>query len=165
MKFIAVPGVLALWLTSAALAAGHTKTVSNAGTSLRVPAGWHAAIARSSCDPERLIVVASGRSRMRPSGRLLPPRDGQVLIVLLEVHLRQDRPDGNLRRPAHFAVTWNRLLRLEPCCGILEAPAFMRYFKTRGRNLGFIVYPTGRIRPEIRSQTLAIMDSLRVTRR
>jgi hypothetical protein len=63
-----------------------------------------------------------------------------VLIVLLEDHLRQDRPGGNLRRPAHFSVTWNRLVGVKAACGLPEAPAFMRYFKTHGRYLGFIVY-------------------------
>jgi hypothetical protein len=40
----------------------------------------------------------------------------------------------------------------------------MRYFKVDGRYLGFIVYPGRRVGTRTRAQTLALMDSLRVTR-
>jgi len=41
----------------------------------------------------------------------------------------------------------------------------MHYFKTHSRYLGYIVYPGSSVRPRVRAQTVALMDSLRVTRR
>ena len=40
-----------------------------------------------------------------------------MLILLLEDRYRQDRPVGDLRRPAHFSIAWNRMVRLKPICG------------------------------------------------
>lgn len=85
-----------------------------------------------------------------------------MLVLLLEDRYRQDRPTGDLVRPAHFSVTWNRLVTIKPACGLPNAPGFMRYFKTHGRYLGFIVYPGAQINRQTRRQTLAAMDSLRV---
>ena len=67
-----------------------------------------------------------------------------------------------MRRPAHFSITWNKLVHVKPICGNPDTPAFMRYFKTHSRYIGFIVYPGAQIRSSIRSKTLAVMDSLRV---
>lgn len=149
-----------------ALASAPTKVVATAGVTLRVPAGWHAAVARTPiCDPERLIVASSAPIRTNRTGRLVSPPAGQVLILLLEDRYRQDRPFGDLRRPAHFIVTWSRLVHIKPRCGMPNSPAYMRYFKTHARYIGFIVYPTRRINAEVRAGTRAIMDSLRVTAR
>lgn len=86
-------------------------------------------------------------------------------MLLLEDRYVQDRPFGNLRRPAHFTIAWNSLIRLEGSggpCGNPSAPASMHYFKTHGRYLGFIVYPGEKIGSRARAKTLAAMDSLRV---
>lgn len=140
-----------------------SRTISTAGASLRVPAEWDAAVARTpTCDPERLIVVSSAPLRIGVGGRITPPGNGQVVILLLEDLYRQDRPVGDLRRPPHFSITWNRLVGLKAICGNPNAPAFMRYFKTHGRYLGFIVYPGPQVGAQTRSKTLAVLDSLRV---
>jgi hypothetical protein len=112
-----------------------------------------------------LIAVSSAPLRISGSGRIAAPQRGQVVILLLEDRYAQDRPIGDLWRPAHFAIAWNRLVRLEPSafCGNPDAPASVHYFKTRGRYLGFIVYPGTTIGPRTRATTLAVMDSLRVT--
>ena len=166
MQRLLVIGLFAFAAVPVALVAQPSKTISTAGTTLQVPAGWHAAVARTpSCDPERLIAVSSAPLRISGSGRIAVPHRGQVVILLLEDRYAQDRPIGDLRRPAHFAIAWNRLVRRDPrgFCGSPNAPASMRYFKTHGRYLGFIVYPGATIGPRTRATTLAVMDSLRVT--
>jgi hypothetical protein len=87
-----------------------------------------------------------------------------VVVILLEDRFVQDRPVGNLHRPAHFTIAWNKLVRLEPggYCGSPNAPASMHYFKTRERYLGFIVYPGAHVGLRTRAQTLAVMNSLRL---
>lgn len=77
----------------------------------------------------------------------------------------QDRPSGDLRRPHHFMIDWENLRTLAPdgFCGNPRGPAAMHYFKTRGRYLGFIVYPGSHIGASARAKTLSLMDSLRVT--
>jgi hypothetical protein len=57
------------------------------------------------------------------------------------------------------------LTRLKPArfCGNPDAPAFMRYFETRSRYMGFIVYPGAQTVQQVRAETLAVMDSLRVS--
>jgi len=157
-------GLLAFCAAPVALAAQRSQTISTAGTTLRVPEGWHAAVARTpACDPERLIVVSSAPLRISSGGQLAPSRTGQVLILLLEDRYRQDRPSGDLRRPAHFSITWKILVRVKPICGNPDTPAFMRYFKTHSRYVGFIVYPGAHVGSNTRSKTLAVMDSLRVS--
>jgi hypothetical protein len=159
-----VIGLLALCAAPVVLAAQRTQTISTAGTTLHVPAGWHAAVARTpACDPERLIAVSSAPLRISSGGQLAPPRKGQVLILLLEDRYRQDRPYGDLRRPAYFSITWNRLVHMKPVCGNPDTPAFMRYFKTHSRYIGFIVYPGAHIAANTRSKTLAVMNSLHVS--
>ena len=138
-------------------------SVFTSGVSLRVPSGWHAVVGkRPGCDPERLISASSGQLRISPTGTLAPPRAHQVLVLLLEDRLRQDRPSGNLRRPAHFSVMWNRLVHLKGGCGLPAVRAFVRYVKTHGRYLGFIVYPGYAVPPRTRAETLSVLDSLRV---
>jgi hypothetical protein len=164
MRRLFVIGLLALCAAPVVLAAQRTQTISTAGTTLHVPAGWHAAVARTpACDPERLIAVSSAPVRIGSGGQLSPPRKGQVLILLLEDRFRQDRPFGDLRRPARFSITWNRLVRVKPICGNPDTPAFMRYFKTHSRYIGFIVYPGAHSGSNTRAKTLAVMDSLRVS--
>lgn len=165
MRGLVAIGLLAFAAAPLALATHSPKTISTAGATLDVPDGWHAAIARTqSCDPERLIAVSSAPLRISAGGRIAAPDDGQVLVLLLEDRYIQDRPAGNLRRPTHFTIAWNRLVRLEPnaFCGNPSAPASMHYCKTHGRYLGFIVYPVAKIGPRIRAETLAVMDSLDV---
>jgi hypothetical protein len=164
MRRLFVIGLLALCAAPGVLAAQRTQTISTAGTTLRFPAGWHAVVARTpACDPERLIALSSAPLRIGPGGQLSPPRKGQVLILLLEDRSRQDRPFGDLRRPAQFSITWNRLVRVKPICGNPDTPAVMRYFKTHNRYIGFIVYPGAQIGSNTRAKTLAVMDSLRVS--
>jgi hypothetical protein len=111
-----------------------------------------------SCDPERLIVASSAPVHVTASGRVAAPGRTDVVVVLLED--RHVRPRGDLRRPAHFSVRWNRLVRVQGDCGLPNVPAFIRYFKTHGRYLGFIVYPGARVGAATRAKTLALMDSL-----
>jgi len=166
MRRLLVIGLLACSVAPVAQATQPPETISTAGAALRVPAGWHAALAKTpACDPERLLVVSSAPLRIGPGGQLATPRKGQVLILLLEDRYRQDRPLGDLRRPGHFTINWHRLVRLKPICGDPNAPAFLRYFKTHGRSIGFIVYPGARIDPQTRAKTLAVMNSLRVSAR
>ncbi len=167
MRLLLVIGLLA-FAAPVAAATRPSRTISTAGTTLRVPTGWHAALARTpSCDPERLIAVSSAPLRISESGRIAAPHRGQVVILLLEDRYAQDRPAGDLRRPDHFAIAWNRLVRLEPSafCGSPNAPASMHYFRSRGRYLGFIVYPGATIGSRTRATTLAVMDSLRLVPR
>jgi hypothetical protein len=85
-----------------------------------------------------------------------------VLVVLLEDRYRQDRPVGDLRRTQHFAVTWARLSRVKPSCGLPGSPGYMRYVKTHGRYLGFIVYPGSAVDAKTREATVTLLDSLEV---
>jgi hypothetical protein len=144
-------------------APGKGRTASTAGVSLQLPGGWQAQIAKTpACDPERLIVASSTRTRIGPSGRLRSPPAGAVLVVLLEDRYRQDRPVGDLRRPRHFSVSWNHLAQIKPSCGLPASPAYMHYVKTHGRYLGFIVYPGSAVDAKTRAATIALMDSLHV---
>lgn len=166
MRYLLVAGLLAFGSASVAAATRTPSTISTLGVTLPVPTGWHAAIAKTpQCDPERLIVVSSARLKISASGRVAAPSPGQVVILLLEDRYVQDRPTGNLRRPVHFTIVWNRLVKLEPSgyCGSPNAPASMRYFKTHGRYLGFIVYPGAGLSSSIRAATLTVMDSLHVS--
>jgi hypothetical protein len=165
VRYLLVVGLLALGSASAAVATRTPATISTAGVTLRVPTGWHAAIAKTpNCDPERLIVVSSARLKISAGGQVAAPGTGQVVILLLEDRYVQDRPTGDLRRPVHFTIAWDRLVKLEPggYCGSPHAPASMQYFKTNGRYLGFIVYPGAAMGSSTRAKTLAVMDSLRV---
>ncbi|MGH3009872.1 MAG: hypothetical protein ACRDLM_10785 [Gaiellaceae bacterium] len=151
--------------SSSAHARNQGRTISTAGVSLQIPAGWHAHVASMpACDPARLIVASSTLTRIGPNGRLPSPHAGTVLVLLLEDRYRQDRPIGDLHRPQHFSVTWDRLAHIEPCCGLPASPAHMRYFKTHGRYLGFIVYPGKAASVATRTATLSLMDSLHVNR-
>lgn len=113
---------------------------------MRVPAGWRAAAASDDCDPtERLRIVSPG---------------GRVVVLVLEDHV--NRPTGDLRRPARFHVAWNRLSRLEGCCETPGGPGWLRWFRQRGRLVGVLVHPRGAPPAEVRAQTDALLDSLRV---
>jgi hypothetical protein len=137
--------------------------ISAAGVSIQIPAGWQAQVSKTpACDPERLIVASSTRMLIRPDGQLPSPRASTLLIVLLEDRYRQDRPVGDLRRPEQFSVSWNRLARIKPSCGLPSSPGYMRYVRTHGRYLGFIVYPGAATRPRTREATVTLMDSLHV---
>jgi hypothetical protein len=164
-KHLVIVSVLALCLTPLALGVTQpSRMVSANGVTLRIPAGWDGAVARRpDCDPERLIVVSSAPLQISASGQVQAPRQRQVVILLLEDRYVQDRPVGDLRRPTHFAIAWNKLVRLEPnrYCGNPNAPAAMHYFKTHGRYLGFIVYPGAAVDAQTRATTLAVMDGLR----
>lgn len=108
--------------------------------------------------------MSSAPLRLGLGGTIGAPGRGQVVVLLLEDRLRVDRPVGDLRRPARFSVTWQRLTPLTPArfCGDPGVPAYFRYFRIRGRYLGFIVYPGRQIGQHVRANTLAVMDSLRV---
>jgi hypothetical protein len=163
MRYLVVAGLLALGAAPAAPAMQPSRTISAAGVTLHVPAGWHAVVGGGpACDPVRLIVVSPAPLQTGSGGRLAGPHKRQVLILLLEDRLPQDRPYGDLRRPRHFSISWNRLVRVKPVCGNPDTPAYMRYFKTHSRYIGFIVYPGAQIEWNNRSKTLAVMDSLRV---
>jgi hypothetical protein len=150
-------------LVTSVLAASGLRIVRTSGVSLRVPGGWHTTLAKAPwCDPERLVTASSGQLRISRSGTLAPPRAHQVLVLLLEDHLRRDRPSGNLRRPVHFSVSWNRLVHLKGGCGLPNAAAYMRYFKAHGRYLGFIIYPGPAVAARTKAETLSVLDSLRV---
>jgi hypothetical protein len=143
------------------------RTVSTTGVTLEVPTGWHAVVSRTpACDPERLIVASSEALQISASGRVASPTSRAVIVLFLEDRQVQDRPAGDLRLPRHFQIDWNDLRRLEPdgYCGNPKGPTAMHYFKTHGRYLGYIVYPGRHVGPRVRARTLALMDSLRVTR-
>lgn len=167
MRPLVVIGVAAFVIAaSAAVAAAPRKEISTSGVHIVVPSGWHATVAKTpQCDPERLIVASSGRLRISATGRVASPLPSEVVVLLLEDMQAQDRPVGDLRRPRHFFVDWSGLRTLEPdgFCGNPRGLASMRYIKTHGRYLGFIVYPGGHPDALARAKTLALMDSLRVT--
>jgi hypothetical protein len=146
-------------------AASPVRTVSAAGVSVQLPAGW---VGRRSstpgCDPRRLLVASSSRPGVRAGGGIAAAARGQVIVAVMEDVQVQDRPVGDLRRPRHFQIDWSSLRILAPdgFCGNPKGPAVMHYFKTRGRYLGFIVYPGRNVTARTRAQTLALMDSLRV---
>jgi hypothetical protein len=161
--------VCLLVVAGSATAASRTsgRTISTTGATLLVPNGWHAAVSRTpDCDPERLIVASSEPLRISASGRVGSPTSRAVTLLLLEDRQVRDRPSGDLRLPSHFAIAWNYLRTLAPdgYCGNPKGPAAMHYFKTHGRYLGYIVYSGSNPGRRVRAQTLALMDSLRVTR-
>jgi hypothetical protein len=164
---VRIPDVRVALASILALAGAGTsgpRAVTHLGATLRVPAAWHVSLAQTpGCDPRRLAVVSSAPIHVGARQTLPPPAAHEVLVVLLEDLLPADRPAGDLRRPAHFA--WRPLRRIEGGCGLPASPAFMRYFKERGRYIGFIVYPGTQIRAPLRATTLAVMDSLRVATR
>lgn len=158
VKLLALPALSA----DAASADARAHVIATAGVSLQIPSGWQARVAKTpACDPERLI-VASSPIHNQPHGALAAPRPAAVLVVLLQDRYPQDRPVGDLQRPRRFSVTWTRLSHLESCCGLPDAPAYMRYVKIRGRYLGFIVFPGSAIGAKTRAATLTLMNSLRV---
>jgi hypothetical protein len=157
---------IAIALLTAGAAAGairEGRMVSTARVSLQLPAGWQGRISKTpACDPERLIVASSGPIHIGRNGQLSPPPAGSVVVVLLEDRYRQDRPVGDLRRPQHFSVTWKHLVHIKPSCGLPASPGYMRYVKTHGRYLGFIVYPGPGMPAATRTATVTLMDSLRI---
>jgi hypothetical protein len=158
--------VVSVCLLAATATASSGREVVTSGVRLAVPAGWHAAVAKTpQCDPERLIVASSGRLRISATGRVASPRAGDVIVLLLEDRQVQDRPSGDLRRPRHFTIDGESLRTLAPdgYCGNPRGLATMHYFKTHGRYLGFIVYPGSGLSASARAKSLALMDSLRVT--
>jgi hypothetical protein len=166
MRLLLPVAVLCASVAAVALAAPQPPAISTSGVRLVVPVGWHAVVSKTpDCDPERLLVVSSAPIRFRPRGDLAAPGRGEVLLLVLEDRYAQDRPFGDLRRPKHFSVAWNKLVRLKSVCGLPDAPAFMRYFKVHGRYLGFIVYPGLEVGARTRAQTLAVMDSVHVSGR
>jgi hypothetical protein len=143
----------------------HERIVSFAGVSVQAPTGWYAVAAPTpGCDPERLIAVSSAplRPYEQHRGFALPRRRGSVLVFVLEVQVRGDRPVGDLRRPRHFAVDWTHLRRLEPCCEAPTAPSYLRYVRQHGRYIGFVVYPVGRVGAATRAATGRLVDSLTI---
>lgn len=169
MRLFGAATVLALAASSAAFAAPAGRTVIASGTRLTLPVDWHASTSKGTLcdhDPERLLAISSAPIRFRSRGHLAAPAKGQVLVLLMEDRYRQDRPLGDLRRPKRFSVTWNHLRHLDggTGCGLPAAPAYMRYFKTHGRYLGFIVIPGAGTNRTTRVKTLAAMDSLRINR-
>jgi hypothetical protein len=161
----ALVGAIACALITVAPAGSTGRIVLVAGVSIHVPAGWYAAPAPTpTCDPMRLLAVSSAPLRPYEAHRgvALPRHSGQVLVFVLEVRVREDRPVGDLRRPAHFTVDWDNMRRLEPCCGSPTAPSYLRYVKLQNRYVGFVVYPVGRISTTTRSETLRLLDSLTI---
>lgn len=116
------------------------------------------------CDPQRLLIASPAPIRFRSGGHLAAPARGQVLVLVMEDRSVQDRPAGDLRRPSRFTVAWNELRRLDggSACGLPDAPAYLRYFRTHGRYIGFIVFPGRHVSGTMRAKTLAVMDSIRV---
>jgi hypothetical protein len=164
VRVLLLAGLLVLGSAAAGSAALPPASISSAGATLGVPPGWSGMVAATPrCDPERLLVVSSAPIRVGRGGALAAPVDGQVLVVLLEDRYRVDRPVGDLRRPAHFTVTWDHLTGLKGACDAPSGPAFMRYFRAHGRYIGFIVFPGAHLGPATRARTLQVMDSLRVS--
>jgi len=163
MRCVLLAVVLCFSVTAGSSAGELPRSISVAGASLRLPVGWQAVAALTpDCDPERLIVASSGPLLSGSSGSVVPPRRGQVTVLLLEDRYRQDRPSGDLRRPARFSIAWSRLVQVKPLCGSPDRPAFMRAFRVHGRYFVFIVYPGTQISPQTRAETLSVLDSVRV---
>ena len=142
------------------------RTIATTGLTLQVPAGWHAAISRTpACDPERLIIASSKPLRISGNGHAASPTTGAMIVLLLEDLQVQDRPSGDLRPQHHFQIDWTSVRTLEPdgFCGNQKGPAAIHYFKMHDRYLGYIVYPGRNVSRRVRTQTLVLMDSLRVT--
>lgn len=165
MRLIVATSLSALAASPAALSAARDRVISDSGVHLTIPAGWDASSSKSTiCDPQRLLVASSAPIRFRFGGHLAAPARGQVLVLVMEDRYVQERPAGNLRWPNHFMVAWNQLRHLDggSACGLPNAPAYLRYFKTHGRYIGFIVFPGRRVSSTTRAKTLAVMDSIRV---
>jgi hypothetical protein len=111
-----------------------------------------------------LIVASSAPLRITRDGTVHSPTRGNVTVLLLEDRVKIDQPHNAPPRPAHFTVRWNELHPIKSICGNPTTPAYMFWFHTKGRYLGFIVYPVGTISPTTRAKTLVLMDSVRVTR-
>lgn len=164
MRSLLALGLVACICTATSFAASQRTTISTSGVSLVVPAGWHARVSKTpQCDPERLIVASSAPLRTT-AGRIAPAQRGQVIVLLLEDRIAQDRPVGDLRRPGHFTIDWSSLRILAPdgYCGNPRGPAAMHYVKIHDRYVGFIVYPGAHVSASTRAATLTLMDSLRV---
>ena len=165
MRLIVATSVLALALSPATLSAAGGRVITDSGVHLTIPAGWHALTSKkTTCDPQQLLAASSAQIRLRSRGQLAAPAEGQVLVLVMEDRYVQDRPVGDLRRPKHFSA-WNQLRHLDGggACGLPDAPAYLRYFETHGRYIGFIVFPGHRVSSTTRVQTLAVMDSIRVS--
>jgi len=165
MKLMVVTALLALAVSPAALSARRDRVISDAGVHLTIPPGWQASTSKSTlCDPQRLLVASSASIHFRSAGHLSAPAPGQVVVLVMEDRYVQDRPTGDLRRPNHFTVAWNHLRHLDggSACGLPDAPAYLRYFKTRGRYIGFIAFPGRRLSSTTRAKTTIVMDSIRV---
>jgi hypothetical protein len=165
MQRVLVVCLLALAGSATAASGMSGRTISTTGVTLQVPTGWYAAVSRTpACDPERLIVASSERLQISASGRVASPTSRAVIVLLLEDRQVQDRPSGDLRVPSHFRIDWNSLRTLAPdgYCGNPKGAAAMHYFKMHGRYLGYIVYPGRNVGLRVRTQTLALMDSLRL---
>ena len=168
MKLLASVGVVLAVVASTAGATVRDRAIAAAGVRLVLPARWHGSSARdAACDPRRLLVASSAPIRLRPGGAPAAPGGRQVLVVVLEDRYAQDRPLGDLRRPKQFSVAWDRLRRLDggSACGLPAAPAYLRYFEAHGRYIGFAVFPGSRPAAATRAQTLALLDSVRVSAR
>jgi hypothetical protein len=109
------------------------------------------------------MLLSSQPIRTASTGGLLAPTSSQVLIAVVEDHA--NLPTGKLHRPPRFSVDWNHPVRLKGSCGSPNAPALMHWFRTARRYLGLTVYPGSHVSAKTRAQTLAAMDSLRVTTR
>jgi hypothetical protein len=165
MRLIIATSLLALAVSPAALSAARDRVISDSGVRLTIPVGWQASTSKSTiCDPQRLLVASSAPIHFRSGGHLSAPAPRQVLVLVMEDRYVQDRPPGDLRRPNHFAVAWNQLRHLDggSACGLPDAPAYLRYFKTHGRYIGFIVFPGRQVSSSTRAKTLVVMDSIRV---
>jgi hypothetical protein len=165
MRQLLLFGFLTLALCPAA-GAGRAgmQNVESAGVQATIPVSWRADTNKAlSCDPQRLMLLSSQPIRTAHTGGLLAPTRSQVVIAVVEDHV--NLPSGNLQRPARFSIDWNHPVRLKGSCGSPDAPASMHWFRTNGRYLGLTVYAGSHISAATRAQTIAIMDSLRVTGR
>jgi len=170
VRIVLVVCLLALAGSVPAASGTSGRTISTTGVTLRLPTRWHAAVSRTpDCDPERLIVASSEPLRISAGGRVASPASRAVIVLLLEDRQLQDRPSGDLcgSRDTSRSTGTTTYVQLEPdgFCGNPKGPAAMHYFKTHSRYLGYIVYPGSSVGPRVRAQTVALMDSLRVTRR
>ena len=160
-----LPAVAAGLLVVASGAAPSLAVVRVSGVSVRLPAGWQWAVARTpQCDPQRLLVASSAPVRIGAGGRLAAPGAGVVTVLVVEDVQVEDRPVGNLRRPRHFTIDWGNLRTYEPdgFCGNPRGAAAVHYVKLGGRYIGLIVHPGVGVSDLVREQTLALLDSLRV---
>ena len=111
-------------------------------------------------DPVQRLVAAT-----RPASKLSasdPLASGATLVVLTED--RVNIQGSFSKRPSRFRLPAKPDL-LEGCCDTPAGPEYMFSFRDNGRNFQAYVFARNLRTQAVRVEALAILDSLRVSRR